>query len=425
MLEVAAEYPRWQARRAHAPTSSIAARARSDERTYLVHMAGSRRLRVAFLIDVFDGIKTGGVLSAQRFVAGLRQRHEVTVVTTGEPAEGRVILPAFSPPPFKRVMREMGFTFARPTTAVLERVIGRADVVHVQFPFWLGARGVGVARALGKPVVAGFHLQPENLFYNIGVRSRALNELTYRLFVRQVYARAHRVVCPSRFAARALTTRGLATPTTVISNGIPGAAPSTAAQDRGDPGFLVAAVGRLAREKRLDVVIEGVRRSRFADRIDLVITGRGPIEADVRRRAATLPRPATVTFASDQEVAALLARADLLIHGSEVELEGMAILEALGQGTPALIADAPASAAPELALMPELLFRAGDAGDLARHLDALLASPALLARAREQARAVAPRYTLAESVRRLEAVYLSLTRPPQKTRRQSMPSVVV
>jgi glycosyltransferase involved in cell wall biosynthesis len=393
-------------------------------------MAGGRRLRIAFLVDVFDGIKTGGVLSAQRFVAALRQHHEVTVVTTGEPAEGRVILPAFSPPPFHRVMRDMGFTFARPRDRVLERVIRRADVVHVQFPFWLGVRGVGLARSLGKPVVAGFHLQPENLFYNVGLRSRALNEWTYRLFLRQVYGRAQRVVCPSRFAEKALAARGLETPTVVISNGIPGGPAVAAPRARDDRTFVVVAVGRLAREKRLDVVIEGVRRSRFAERIELVITGRGPIEAEVRRRATTLPRPATVTFATDDELAALLARADLLVHGSEVELEGMAILEALGQGTPALIADAPASAAPELALMPELLFRAGDPADLARHLDALLTSPALLARARDQARIVAPRYTLAESVRRLEAVYLSLAPDAleqglQNSRRQSMPSVVV
>ena len=31
------------------------------------------RLRIAYVLDVFDGVKTGGVLSAQRFVEALRR----------------------------------------------------------------------------------------------------------------------------------------------------------------------------------------------------------------------------------------------------------------------------------------------------------------------------------------------------------------
>lgn len=368
------------------------------------------RLRIAYVLDVFDGVKTGGVLSARRFVEALRARHEVTVVAAGTPADGMVSLPAFTPPPFGRVMREMGFRFAVPRRRLLEEALRRADVVHVQFPFWLGLRAVALTRRLGKPVVAGFHVQPENMFTNVGIRSRALTEWTYRFFLRRFFNRADAVVCPSPFALQALRRRGLTAPAEVISNGVPrpGPAPPAerAARHRGRP--LVLAVGRLAREKRHDVIIEGVRRSRHAARIQLVITGRGPEEARVRRRAATLPRPAEVGFLSDAELEALLSTADLVVHASEVELEGMAVLEALGRGTPALIADAPESATQQFALSPDFLFRAGDPDDLARRLDHLLDDPARLAEARPRALALAARFDLEESVRRLEALYARL-----------------
>jgi 1,2-diacylglycerol 3-alpha-glucosyltransferase len=368
-------------------------------------MPDPSRLRIAYILDVFDGVKTGGVLSAQRFVAALRARHEVTVVAAGPPGFGRVALPSFYPPFFGRLMREMGFVFAVPRRRILEEVLRRVDVVHVQFPFWLGMRTAALARRLGVPLVAGFHVQPENLFYNVGLRSPALTEWTYRLFLRRLYNLADAVICPSRFALDALRRRGLTAPAEVISNGVTVERPAAVerpARHQGRP--LVLAVGRLAREKRLDVVIEGVRRSRHAAQLQLVVTGRGPEEARVRRLAASLPRPAEVGFVSDSELRVLLSSADLLVHASEVELEGMAVLEAAGLGTPALIADGPSSATPQFAISPEFLFRSGDPEDLALHLDNLLDEPARLSAARARARALAARFSFEDSVRRTEAL---------------------
>ncbi|HET6438647.1 MAG TPA: glycosyltransferase [Anaeromyxobacter sp.] len=365
------------------------------------------RLRIAYVLDVFDGIKTGGVLSAHRFVEALRVRHEVTVVSTGVAADGLVALPAFTPPPFGRVMREMGFVFAVPRRRVLEEVLRRVDLVHAQFPFWLGMRTASLARRLKVPLVAGFHVQPENMFANVGVHWPALDEWTYRFFLRRFYNLADAVVCPSPFALEALRRRGLVAPAEVISNGVPrwGSLPVATRPPAREGVVLVLVVGRLAREKRHDVIIEGVRRSRHAKRIQLVVTGRGPEEARVRQRAASLPRPAQVGFVSDAELDRLFATADVMVHASEVELEGMAVLEALGRGTPALIADARESATPQLAVSPEFLFRAGDPADLARRLDHLLDAPDRLEKARAEALALAARFDLADSVRRLEALY--------------------
>ncbi len=371
-------------------------------------MSAPRRLRIAYVVDTFDGRKNGGTVSAVRFVEGLRARHDVTVVTTGAGAEGRVVLPSFYPPFFARVMREMGFVFAVPRRRTLEEVFRRSDVVHVQFPFWLGMRAAAVARRLGTPLVAAFHVQPENMFLNIGIRSGALEEWTYRLFISKLFSRADALVCPSAFALGELRRRGVTVPAEVVSNGIaPRFRPGPAERSpRHEGKRLVLAVGRLAKEKRHDVVIEGVRRSRHARRIQLVITGRGPEEERIRRAGATLPVPAEVLFASDDELLRLYRTADVLVHASEVELEGMAVLEALGCGTPALVADAPRSAARQLALAPELLFRSGDPADLARRLDAVLEDPARLAAARARAVEVAAGLSVEASVRRLEALYL-------------------
>jgi 1,2-diacylglycerol 3-alpha-glucosyltransferase len=383
-------------------------------------MDAPRRLRIAYVVDTFGEVKAGGVVSAGRFVAGLRERHDVLVVTAGPEERGPYSVPGFQA---GRVMDEMGFILALPRRRVLEAAFACSDVVHVQFPLWLGARAVKLAHRAGVPVVAAHHVQPENIFLNLGVRSKALGDLTYRLFLRTVYQPADAVVCPSEAALAELRRRGLTTPAEVISNGIaPMFRPAAVNRSPRHGGqVLLLAVGRLAREKRHDVIVEGLRRSRHAGRLRLVVIGRGPEDARVRRLVRTLSPPGEVTSTADDELVRLLQSADLLVHASEVELEGMAVLEALGCGTPALIANAPGSAASALAISLDLLFRPGDPDDLARHLDYLLDHPDRLAAARERCIALRAARTVDASVRRLEALYRRVMAKSAAVRRRRPP----
>jgi glycosyltransferase involved in cell wall biosynthesis len=337
----------------------------------------------------------------------------VTVVAAGVSGPGIVELPAFYLPLVGGLMRRNGFVFAYPRRRTLEALFRRVDVVHVQFPFWLGLRAAAIARAVGAPLVSAFHVQPENILYNVGLSSPRAAGWIYRLFRRRLYDRSDAVVCPSAFAMEELRAHGLRAPAEVVSNGIPpGFGPAAAERPARHLGkALLVAAGRLAREKRLDVVIEGVRRSRHAARIQLVVTGRGPEEAAIRRSAASLPLPAEVGYVEDAELLRLLRTADLLVHASEVELEGMAVLEALACGTPALVARAPRSAVRQFALSEDFLFRPGDPDDLARRLDALLDAPERLRAARPAALARADGFRFEDSVRRLEALYLRVARP--------------
>lgn len=362
-------------------------------------------MRIAFVTDTFDDGIGGGAVSAVRFVAALRRRHEVTVLASGPPAPGKVAVPGFQLP--LRAMRENRFTFAWPARTLLERAFAEVDIVHINFPFALGFAAVRVARRMGVPCVAAFHVQPENLLLNIGVRSPRLTEWMYRRWVRGFFQLADGVVCPSAFAAEQLRAVGLTAPTWVVSNGAPERRPVAAARSsvrRAGP-WVILSVGRLAREKRQDVLIDAVARSRHRDRIRLVIAGAGQLEQELRDQARRLGLAVEFGYVSDQRLAQLLAEAQLFVHCSEVELEGMAVLEAMAAGLPVLIADAAASAARTLACGPDFLFRAGDPDDLAAHLDHLLVSPGALAEGSRRSLARAAQHTFQRSARDLEQVY--------------------
>lgn len=365
------------------------------------------RLRVAMVCDTLHAVIGGGVTSAEYVIEALRRDHDV-VPLCADGDDGDALPPLRLP---IRALREMGFVLARPIRSVVRRALESVDVVHLQMPFWLSFTALHEAERLGLPVVAGFHVQPENALHNVGIHARWLNELTYRFVVTHLYNRADVVICPTPFAERKLREHGLTTTAVVVSNGVP---PDVAramrhARPRAPHGdadpFFILTVGRLAAEKRQEVIIEAVRLSRHRDRIRLVISGTGPREAELAELARALPNGAEIGFLPRAELLSALMSADLFVHASDVELEGMAVLEAMSAGLPSLIADAPESAASAFALNDDFLFPAGDAATLSARIDALIEDPAKREAAREPYRERAREFDFDRSVRKLVEVY--------------------
>jgi glycosyltransferase involved in cell wall biosynthesis len=344
-------------------------------------------------------------MSGEYVIERLRRDHDVRSISADGDGGQRVLrLPI-------RALREMGFVLARPDRGRVRRMLESVDVVHLQLPFWLSFTALHAAKKLGLPVVAGFHFQPENAFHNVGIHSEWLNETVYRFLVKRFYNQVDAVICPTHFAEEKLLAYGLTTPAVVVSNGVPpdvaramAHAEPHVAHGPDDP-FFILAVGRLAAEKRQELILEAVRLSRHRDRIRLVISGAGPREAELKQLALALPNGAEIGFRPRDELLSDLVCADLFIHASDVELEGMAVLEAMSAGLPPLIADAPESAAAAFALNPDFLFPAGDALALSRKIDALIEDPAKLEAARAAYRERAHAFDFDAGVRKLVDVY--------------------
>jgi glycosyltransferase involved in cell wall biosynthesis len=363
-------------------------------------------LRIAFVADTLYAASGGGILSGQYMVERLRRDHDV--ITIGN--DGEVRVPTLNLP--IRAMRDMQFVMAKPERNLLRQALQLSDVVHLQFPFYLSLGALAVARDLGLPVVAAFHVQPENALLNVGIHAQWVSDAAYRWMIKALYDKVDMVVCPTPFAEQKLRAHGLRTPTVVISNGVPpdAAAASNLRVGHGDDAspFFILAVGRLAKEKRQDLIIEAVKRSRYRDRIRLVLAGGGPLEPDLRRAAEGLPHGAEIGFLPRETLLRYFAEADLFVHASEVELEGMAVLEAMSAGLPALVAQAPESAASAFALNEHFAFPTGDAAALSARIDALIEDRSTLQAAREPYRQRARAFDFEASVGKLVRVYEAL-----------------
>jgi glycosyltransferase involved in cell wall biosynthesis len=302
-------------------------------------------------------------------------------------------------------------------------VFSRQDVVHVQFPFWLGIRAVKLARQAGLPVVSTFHVQAEHLLHNVGIRNQVAVDWVYRLFLRTVYDRSDRVVCPSAFAERELRRYGLRAPATVISNGLPPQyrpIPRSAWPDLGGK-FTILSVGRLAREKRHDLLIDAIRRSRHEARIQLVVIGDGPLRRQLEEQARPLSNAPRFLYLAPPELIPYYNAADLDVHAAEVEVECMSVLEAMGCGAPCLIARSPLSATSQFAISDRFLFESGARDELTARIDWLIDHPEELREARARSRQAAEAYRIDVSVEKLLAVYGAVTTGRGATRPVAAP----
>jgi 1,2-diacylglycerol 3-alpha-glucosyltransferase len=327
-------------------------------------LAPSARRRVLYVCDALGDAKAGGLVAARRLVSALAPHHDVRTLGVG----AEVGLSAVQLPIGAALVRKNGFTFARPDDALLLRALAWADVVHLQLPTWLSFRALHWARLLGVPVLAAHHLQPENVLHQLGFNLASLARFLNRRLVRHYFQRADLVVCPTAFARGELERAGLTVRSAVVSNGVPShfvPAATRVASSR----FRLVSVGRHAPEKKHAVLLEAVLRMRNRERVSLVVGGKGPLTERLQRLAAPLGVHAQVEYLDDAQLLGALQQADLVVHPSEVELEGLAVAEALACGTPVLVSDARSNAAAAFAHDARFLFRASDADDLARRLD--------------------------------------------------------
>jgi 1-acyl-sn-glycerol-3-phosphate acyltransferase len=336
---------------------------------------------------------------------------------TGQGPEGPEMfcVPELVVPIASRLAHRQNTLFAKPAREVLIAAITGAAVVHIYQPWPLGRAAERIARQLGVPAVAAFHVQPENITYNIGLGwFPPAAHIVYVLLRLAFYRRFADIHCPSTFIAAQLRHHGYRARLHVISNGLDSSfRPGPARARDADGPFRILMVGRFSNEKRQDVLIRAVRRSRHAARIHLHFAGQGPREKRLRRMTSKLAHPAQFGYYSQGELIELMRGCDLYVHTSDVEIEGLSCMEAFSCGLVPVISDSPRSATGQFALEPGNLFCSGDPTSLAERIDGWIDDPAGLDAASKTYVSYAKLYAVDRSVKAIERVYARAGHPPE------------
>lgn len=330
-------------------------------------------MHIVLVVDQYDELTNGTVATARRFAEALRARgHTVTVLAAGAAEPDKVDARVLHIPFFQKLIEKQGALLAKASDEKYFEAFEGADIIHFYMPSPFCRRGEFIARDMKIPTMAAFHIQPENVTYNFGLgKNKAANRWLYRFLYRYFYSRFRFIHCPSEFIAGQLKKNGYDADLRVFSNGvsrnfIPIKTPK---KPEWAGKFVVLMVGRLSGEKRQDVIIRAVQKSRYADNIQLVFAGRGPEEGKLRRMAKNLKNPPVFGFYNQKELLRVINESDLYIHASDAEIEGISCLEAMACGLVPVISDSPLSATNAFAMDSKCLFAAGDSQSLAERID--------------------------------------------------------
>ena len=377
-------------------------------------------MKILFVIDSFYTTNNGTSISAQRFAGELRKRgHEVRVLCWDTPeyienkmTDGDFTTPKFYMPVFQPLMDKHDFSFALNAKTIVHDACDWADIVHVFVPFGIEKEAIDYCNQIGKPVTAAFHIQPENMTSSVSMgKVEWFNELFYRSFRYNIYNRVRHVHVPSRFMGEMIAERGYTAKIHPISNGIQEAfmeAGEKKAESRKSKVesqkqvFRIMMIGRLSQEKRQDVIINAVKYSKYADRIQLVFAGRGPEYEKYVELGKELKHQPQFVYVGRDELIENLLETDLYVHASDMESEAISCIEAFSTGLVPVIANSHVSATPQFALDGRSLFMPGDPKDLARAIDYWLDHPHERQYMEEQYRLAGRQYSLEASVTQFE-----------------------
>ena len=366
-------------------------------------------MKILIVIDQYDNLSNGTTISAKRFVDGLRKDgNEVQILSTGKDAEDKFSLKTYKfPKIIDKYFKANEMVFARPDEEVMRNVFKNQDVIHFYMPFRLAKKGVKIAEEMHIPYTTAFHVQPENITYAVGLgTNHIINDKIYTYF-RSYYNKFRHIHCPSNFIASRLKEHGYTAKLHVISNGVG----EEFKYDREEKPeelkdkIIITMVGRYSPEKRQDVLIDAIKKSKYENKIQLVLAGKGLCYEQYEKQGENLTNKPILKFYPKDELVDLLSYTDIYVHSADAEIEAISCLEAIACGNVPIISNSNESATVQFAMDEDSLFEHGNSDDLARKIDYFLDNPKILEEKRKAYSEFANKFRIENSVKLMEEMF--------------------
>jgi len=350
-------------------------------------------MKILFVINNFYITGNGLSASARRTVEYLKKAGYEVRILSGPNADNPQIQPDYLLkdyvfPIVNPIVVAQGYRFAQSNLPLMEEAARWADVIHLEEPFVIEDRMLHICQKLGKPVTATYHLHPENITNSLGPLRhwRGLNRIILRAWKRHTFDHCQYVQCPTENVLDRLRRYHINAKLELISNGI---VPDKCIREAEPPKdyenpdrpLRVVYIGRLSKEKDQSTLLEAMRYSKYAKRIQLHFAGLGPTVKSTRRKAHKLYKEGvlayepTISFENRDGLRRLAAGADLCVHCATIEVEGLSIMEAMQQAVVPIIAQGRYSGTSQFALDRRSIFPEGNPEALAHRIDYWLDHP--------------------------------------------------
>ncbi len=369
-------------------------------------------MRIAIIADVLGEENNGTSITVKRLINNLKDRgHEVIVVSPGDEhanSDGYYTMDKVDFKIFNNYVEKNGVSFAKPDLDKLKELIEPCDVVHALMPFSLGRAAAKICKELNKPFTTAFHAQPENVSSHFGlIKSKFVNGCIYKNFLRNFYSYSDYIHCPTEFIAEQLRKHKYTQDMRVISNGVD---PVFVHKKEEKPKelegkFCILSTGRMVKEKCQADLIKAVSYSKYADKIQLILAGDGPLKKRLQTLGAELKNPPIMGFYPKEELVKIINYCDLYAQASYAEIECIACVEAMTCGLVPIIADSKMSAARYFALSESNRYAFGKPRALAEKIDYMIEHPEFRAAESKKYVEYAERFRIDKCIDKMEEMF--------------------
>ena len=374
-------------------------------------------MKILFALECANQPTNGTTASCIRFAKELEKRgHEVTIIgcdrIVGEKYHRYIGLPKYHFPVTDPLIVKGGFLVCRMVYERLYEAIKGQDLVHLFLPFKLSNVCRLIAQEQGIAVTTAFHIVPQNVTAAMHLAwSKIINGILLYSFKRYLYNQVKYVHCPSPMAADIMKKHNFKyCEPRVISNGvIPFFKKIEVTRPKEYEGkFIVCMSGRLVDEKRQDLIIKAVGKSKYNKEIQVILCGQGTnYKRYLKMAKRKLANPINIKFCNAEELREILNYIDLYVHATDYEIEGISCIEAITCGAVPLISNHKYCATKDFAIDKQhCLFKHGSPKDLKDKIEYFYEHRDELERLKKAYEIEAPKYSMDKSVDALEQMFI-------------------
>lgn len=296
------------------------------------------------------------------------------------------------------------------------------DVVHVQGHFTLSNTVIKTSKKHSLPIVGTNHFMPENLIHYFHLPKKLeeiVKKMAWKQF-RNIFENLDHITSPTKTAANLVKKTGFSREVKAISNGIDlkkfhpennGKHIKEKYKFPNAPIFLF--VGRLDKEKNVDIVLKAVAKISKNIPAHFAIAGKGKMREKWENLADKLKIKDRVTFLGfvpDKELPYLYAASDCFIIACEAELQCIAAMEAMATGLPVIAVNA--MALPELVHHEKngYLFDLHDQDSLVSHIQKISSDESLRKNMSQKSLEIIASHDIDKVILEFESIYENLSK---------------
>ena len=209
------------------------------------------------------------------------------------------------------------------------------DIIHITTEFGIGFCGLKVAQDLSIPIVKSYHTNFDRYLHKYRLTHL---EKPYWNYMKWFHNYAKVTLCPSNNTIADLDKRGIQN-LDIWSRGIdlehfnPNLCSEKMRKELGGENkLLLLYVGRLAKEKGLDTLIQSIHivNKCYQNKVQFIFTGDGPYLKELTE--ANIPNAIFTGAKGKKELGKIYASCDIFMFPSGTETFGNVVLEAMGSG---------------------------------------------------------------------------------------------